>query len=125
MGSPIYFYFFCNFKILNPLSQNYAFLSKVGYDIGLFPSFFFNFLPFVEWKHGIFASLHRTMARTQPPYFHNRAEVRRSQVLFAMDAAATEWIIGLLEFKTPFQKDNLKFWKDRNPHSAIVRPVPF
>jgi CRISPR-associated protein Cas1 len=52
------------------------------------------------------------------PYFHNLAAVRRQQVLFAMDLAATQWIISLFELKTQFQNDNLTFLQNRRPHLA-------
>jgi CRISPR/Cas system-associated endonuclease Cas1 len=63
-------------------------------------------------NHGKIAS------KMDSPYFHNWAEVRRQQVLFAMDVAATQWIISLFEYKTRFQNDNLTFLKDRKPHLA-------
>jgi CRISPR-associated protein Cas1 len=47
------------------------------------------------------------------PYFHNLAAVRRQQVFFAVDVAATQWIISLFEIKTQFQNDNLKFLQNR------------
>jgi CRISPR-associated protein Cas1 len=60
-------------------------------------------------NHGKIAS------KMDSPYFHNLAAVRRQQVFFAVDVAATQWIISLFEFKTQFQNDNLKFLQNRKP----------
>jgi CRISPR-associated protein Cas1 len=70
-------------------------------------------------NHGKIAS------KMDSPYFHNLAAVRRQQVFFAVDVAATQWIISLFEYKTQFQNDNLKFLKDRKPHLAksIVQTI--
>jgi CRISP-associated protein Cas1 len=61
-------------------------------------------------NHGKIAS------KMDSPYFHNLASVRRQQVFFAFDVAATQWIISLFEFKTQFQNDNLTFLQNRRPH---------
>jgi CRISP-associated protein Cas1 len=58
-------------------------------------------------NHGKIAS------KMDSPYFHNLAAVRRQQVFFAVDVAATQWIISLFEHKTQFQNDNLKFLQNR------------
>jgi CRISPR-associated protein Cas1 len=42
-------------------------------------------------------------------YFHNLAEVRRQQILFALDAEATQWLISLFQWKQVFQNENLDF----------------
>jgi CRISPR-associated protein Cas1 len=71
-------------------------------------------------NHGKIAS------KMDSPYFHNLAEVRRQQVLFAMDIAATQWIISLFELKTQFQNDNLTFLQNRKPNLAksIAQTIP-
>jgi CRISP-associated protein Cas1 len=56
--------------------------------------------------------------RIHSVFFQNLPEIRRQQVLFALDSAATRWVIGLFEAKTQLQNDNLKFLQNRKPHLA-------
>jgi CRISP-associated protein Cas1 len=42
-------------------------------------------------------------------YFQNLAEVRRQQILFALDAEATQWVVSLFQCKQTFQNENLDF----------------
>ena len=54
-------------------------------------------------------------ARLDSVYFQNLPDVRRQQVLFELDSAATRWIVGLFEVKRQHQTDNLEFLKNRRP----------
>jgi CRISP-associated protein Cas1 len=57
----------------------------------------------------------KPMARTHGKYFKNEATIRRKQVLFALETAATEWIIETFRLKLIGQTENIKFLKYHRP----------
>ena len=57
-------------------------------------------------------------ARLDSVYFQNLPDVRRQQVLFELDMAATQWIISLFHIKKQHQIDNLEYLKNRRPAIA-------
>lgn len=69
-------------------------------------------------QHDIAIYLHhpstgKAEARIHSIYANNLPEVRRQQVLFALDVAATQWIISLFDLKKAHQQENLLFLKNR------------
>jgi CRISP-associated protein Cas1 len=55
----------------------------------------------------------KPQARLDSVYFKNLPIIRRQQVLFALEANATAWVVSLFELKKIHQFDNLDLIKDR------------
>lgn len=62
-----------------------------------------------------FDNIGKAKARLWSPYFQSIATLRRMQIKFAEDIAATDWVIDLFILKTRGQAQNLRYLKNRIP----------
>lgn len=66
----------------------------------------------------------RAEARLWSAQFGSIATIRRQQVLFALEPAATEWVIGLLRIKLSHQLGSLALLKQKlPPHKKQIQSV--
>lgn len=62
-----------------------------------------------------FDRIGKAQARLWSPYFESIATLRRRQIRFCEDPAATDWIVRLFGIKTDEQLRNVKYLKKRKP----------